>query len=75
MRSARTLLPLMSLILWMVCSGCQSGVTLHPLTSGDPNSIDIVRIPAGSTFMAPSSKSGWWMSEEYLREVMRARIK
>jgi hypothetical protein len=74
MRSTRTLLLLTSLIALTVCSGCQQAVTLHPVTTGDANSIDIQRIPAGSTFKAPAGKSGWWFSDDYTKEVMRVKL-
>jgi hypothetical protein len=74
MRSARILLLLMLPTLSMACSSCYSRLVLHPVVTGDANSIDIQRVPAGQTFKAPAGKSGFWFSDDYVKEVMKARL-
>lgn len=56
----------MSLIVSLAAAGCQKQIVLHPIT---PN--DIYRIHAGD---CNSVKDGWFLSDEWLKEVGKFRV-
>jgi uncharacterized protein YceK len=66
MRMIRARLPL-GLIACVICSGCAT-VTLHPISTRD-----IQHVAAGETLTAP--QAGWFLSDFYVNEVMKARVR
>jgi len=50
----------------LLFSGCAK-VVLHPIQA-----IDIIRIKQGQTIEAP--KDGYFLSDEYVKEVMEAKV-
>ena len=64
------------LILTMMACGCGQQVVLHPIEM-----IDIISVPAGSVLHVPErtdpikiEKSGWYLSDVYVTEVMQAKV-
>ena len=53
------------IVVVLLCAGC--GTTLHPIEKAD-----IYRIKAGE---CNAEKDAWFISDLYLKEVMKAKVK
>jgi len=63
-----TVIHLGSVLCLVSLTGCGSKTVLHPIEG-----TDIVMVDKGQTFNAP--KQGAFLSDEYIQEVMKAKVK
>jgi hypothetical protein len=58
----------MLLLSILLLTGCAKAVILHPITGQD-----IIALDKGANYTAP--KQGWFLSDEYLTEIQKVRVK
>jgi len=62
-----TKLCLLSSLCLLIMIGCSAQVVLHPIEE-----VDIIRVEQGSVLTAP--KDGYFVSDFYIEEVMKAKV-
>ena len=67
---AKVLRITIALLLLALSTGCAERIVLHPMMPDD-----MLEVPAGTKILDQTTiKHGWFFSDDYIKEVMEARV-